>query len=127
MTRMRFRPAPLLGLLLALAAPAAPAVGSEPDILNVRVEKVGMLWNVHVTLRHPDTGWDHYADGWEVLATSGNRLGYRKLMHPHVTEQPFTRSLSGIVIPDGAQKVLIKARCSLDGWAGEPVAVALSP
>ena len=126
MTRMRFRPAPLLGLLLALAAPAAPAVGSEPDILNVRVEKAGMLWNVHVTLRHPDTGWDHYADSWELLDAEGNRLGLRVLHHPHVDEQPFTRSLNSVMPPDGTREVFVRARCSKAGWIGPLTRVELN-
>jgi len=86
-----------------------------------------MVWSIHVTLEHPDTGWDHYADGWEILDETGNRIGYRELMHPHVHEQPFTRSLNGVVIPDGTRAVFIKASCSQDGWTSEPVRVELSP
>jgi len=86
-----------------------------------------MVWNIHVTLAHPDTGWDHYADGWEVLDAQGRRLGYRELMHPHVDEQPFTRSLSGVSIPDGTREILIRPRCSRDGWSGTAVRVELRP
>ena len=120
-------------LFLAVCAAAAPvlapvlALADEPMIHAVSTEKAGMVWNIHVTLTHPDTGWDHYADGWEVLDASGRRLGYRELLHPHVDEQPFTRLLSGIVVPDGTRAVFIKARCSQDGWAGKAVRVALSP
>ena len=73
--------------------------------------------SVSVSLSHPDTGWDHYADGWEVLDADGNSLGVRVLFHPHVTEQPFTRSLSGVQIPQGANAVYIRARCNVDGWS----------
>ncbi len=73
-------------------------------------------WRFDVTLLHSDTGWDHYADAWEVLAPDGTSLGVRDLAHPHETEQPFTRSLSGITIPDGVDHVLIRARCDVDGW-----------
>ena len=73
-------------------------------------------WRVDVTIRHPDTGWDHYADGWEVLAPDGSRLGFRELVHPHVAEQPFTRSLSGVAIPAGTDYLLIRPRCLVDGW-----------
>ena len=69
-----------------------------------------------MTIRHPDTGWDHYADGWRVLDMDGNELGMRVLLHPHETEQPFTRSLGGVVIPDGMTQVQIQARCIVDGW-----------
>ena len=69
-----------------------------------------------VTLRHADSGWEHYADGWEVIAPDGRRLGRRTLYHPHVDEQPFTRSLSGIEIPDGVDHVLIRAHDKKHGY-----------
>lgn len=78
-----------------------------------------------VTVEHADTGWDHYADGWEVLDADGNRLGFRELFHPHVDEQPFTRSQSGIRIPEGATVVYVRARCSVGGWSDELFAVHL--
>jgi hypothetical protein len=84
-----------------------------------------MGWRFDVTIRHPDTGWDHYADGWEVLDSEGNRLGFRELMHPHVKEQPFTRSLKAVMVPDGTTTVYIRARCSKDGWSEDKVAVKL--
>jgi hypothetical protein len=48
-----------------------------------------------------DAGWEHYADRWQVLDAGGTVLGERVLLHPHDTEQPFTRSQSGIEIPAG--------------------------
>lgn len=38
------------------------------------------------------------------------------LLHPHETEQPFTRGLSVVEIPAGSHHVLIRARCTRDGW-----------
>ncbi len=85
-----------------------------------------MGWTISVTVAHADTGWDHYADGWEVLDDSGNVLGFRKLHHPHVEEQPFTRSLHDVMIPDGAHKVYVRLRCNVDGWKEELYEVSLS-
>lgn len=102
------------------------ALAHDPTVIDVRVEQAGMLWNIHVTVEHADTGWDHYADGWEVQDADGNVLAYRKLMHPHVDEQPFTRSLSGVAIPDGTREIFVRAHCSVDGWASEFVRVDLS-
>ncbi len=96
---------------------AAPAIADPPVIAGAVLHPAGNGYRIDVTLRHPDTGWDHYADGWEVLAPDGTRLGFRELMHPHVNEQPFTRSLSGLEIPDGIGKITIRARCNVDGWA----------
>lgn len=116
-----------LCLALAAACLAPPAWAGDPRIVDVSVEKVGMVWSVHVTLQHPDTGWDHYADGWEVYDADGNLLGQHELMHPHVHEQPFTRSLNGLVLPDGTREIFVRARCSVEGWSGEMTRVELTP
>jgi len=86
-----------------------------------------MGWRFSVTLSHPDTGWEHFADGWDVLDAAGNVLGSRELMHPHVTTQPFTRSLSNVYVADGIRQVFVRARCSRDGWASELFEVTLTP
>lgn len=114
-------------VIVALTLAGGVALADGPEVVAVAVSKAGMVWNVSVTLSHNDTGWDHYADGWEVLDAQGNRLGYRKLMHPHVEEQPFTRSLSGIVIPDGTREVYIRTRCSQHGWDDNLTRVELKP
>lgn len=99
--------APLFALLAGPAFADAPVV--EAAIISGD--------RVSVTLSHPDTGWDHYADGWEVLDAEGNSLGIRELAHPHVNEQPFARALSGVAIPDGVDVVYVRARCNVDGWS----------
>lgn len=98
---------------------AAPAFASDPVVEAATATMSGNTLSVSVTIRHPDTGWDHYADGWAVLAPDGTQLGYRKLLHPHETEQPFTRSLSGITIPAGIDHVLIRPHCNVTGDAGQ--------
>lgn len=110
-------------LLLALAG--TPAVADPPVINNVAVSKSGSAWRFDVTLTHGDTGWDHYADGWRVLDLQGNELGMRNLAHPHVNEQPFTRSLSGVRIPDDVTEVQIQARDNVTGWGSETRKVRL--
>ncbi|MEO1293317.1 MAG: hypothetical protein AAFV62_10875 [Pseudomonadota bacterium] len=77
------------------------------------------IWRFDVTLRHADTGWDHYANAWRVLDAEGAELGTRTLYHPHVEEQPFTRSLSGVRIPAGTCTVLIEAVDSVHGANSE--------
>ncbi len=106
---------------------ATPLWADAPDVKDVTIRKTGMVWRVDVTLEHPDSGWDHFVDGWEVLDADGNRLAYRKLHHPHVNEQPFTRSLNGVVFPDGTREVFVRAHCSIDGWTGELLQVELKP
>lgn len=103
---------------LACALPLAQtAAADDPVVDSVAMEKTGMGWRISVTLSHPDTGWDHYADGWRIEDANGQVIGVRKLMHPHVNEQPFTRSLSSVILPDGTREIFIRARCSNDDWA----------
>lgn len=100
---------------------AAPAFADPPTVLDVTISGD----RVSVTLDHPDTGWDHYADGWEVLDADGNSLGIRELLHPHVNEMPFTRSLSGVQIPADAKVIYVRARCNVDGWSDDLFEVRL--
>ncbi|MEO0829286.1 MAG: hypothetical protein AAFY03_02380 [Pseudomonadota bacterium] len=101
--------------LFALPVAADPAV-----IEKVEARKSGNSWTFSVTLRHGDTGWDDYADGWRVVDAGGTVYGTRELLHPHVDEQPFTRSLNGVELPEGFDAVLIEARTNTDGWTSEP-------
>lgn len=112
--------------LLFAALPLA-AQAEISQVVAVSVAKNGMTWRMDVTIKHPDTGWDHFADGWEVLDAEGNRIGHRELMHPHVEEQPFTRSLSNLIIPDGTREVFVRTHCSVDGWSKERIRVPLDP
>ena len=115
------RPLALLALL------ASPALADAPVIEDASARQSGSTWTISVTLSHPDTGWDHYADGWEVLSPDGTRLGFRELLHPHVNEQPFTRSLSGVIIPEGVTNILIRARDNVDGWTEATYELTLQP
>ena len=113
------RGALLLGLI------AAPALAGEADIVAAEAVRDGADWRFTVTVRHADEGWDHYADAWEVRGPDGVVYGTRELLHPHVSEQPFTRSLSGVAIPVGVDRVTVRAGDSVHGWGGASVEVAL--
>ncbi|MHA3915381.1 hypothetical protein [Halovulum sp. GXIMD14793] len=104
-----------LKALAAFSFLAMPALAGAPEIVNAAAQKVGDNWRFDVTVRHADTGWDHYADGWTVYAPDGTELGYRKLLHPHESEQPFTRSLGGVRIPNGVTQVKIRAHDNVHG------------
>ena len=68
-------------------------------MLSAEVEHTsGDFYRFTVTVKHDDESWEHFAKAWEILDLEGNILGARILLHPHIDEQPFTRSLSGIVI-----------------------------
>ena len=112
-----------LALLAILAA--FPALADDPQVTEAVAARDGDGWRFDVTLTHADTGWDHYADAWRIEAPDGTVLGLRELAHPHVDEQPFTRSLSGVAVPSGLTEVRIRARCLVDGWAEETFVLTL--
>jgi len=106
-------------LLLMFTSLSATAGSSE--VIDADVSKRDDTYHFSVTIKHADTGWDHYADGWRVETDAGDVLGTRVLAHPHETEQPFTRSLSGVELPEGMMTVQIRAKCSVDGWSKDTV------
>ena len=112
--------------LILTALLATPAFADSPVVEKVSAKQNGDTWRFDVTIRHPDTGWDDYADGWRVLDMDGTELGMRVLHHPHVNEQPFTRSLGGVVIPEGTTQVQIQARDNVGGWSDDTAVINLN-
>ena len=116
----------LAAFLLLLWAGAAAA--GKADVVAVEaVQESAGTWRFDVTVAHADEGWEHYADKWEVVAPDGTVLGTRVLLHPHETEQPFTRSLGGVAIPEGIERVIVRAHDSVHGLGGAELAVELTP
>lgn len=113
-----------IGVAVFLFANAARA--NDVGVEAARFVQRGDAWTVHVTLRHADTGWEHYADAWRIVTEAGEALGVRTLYHPHVTEQPFTRSLSGVSIPAGVSKVYVEAHDKTHGWSPDRILVDLT-
>lgn len=101
------------GMLLAASARAG-----DVDVVEATIDCDQRVCTISASLLHADTGWDHYADAWRVLLPDGTEIGRRVLMHPHENEQPFTRSQSGIEIPDGVDTVIIEGHDSVHGFSG---------
>jgi hypothetical protein len=113
----------LLGLALFGATNAQAGVA---DVLNAeaRCDAAG-LCHIQVTIKHADIGWSHYADRFEILGPNDAVIATRVLRHPHVHEQPFTRTLKAVEIPKGVDEVVIRAHDSVDGDGGRRVTLAI--
>lgn len=115
----------LSGALIALFS--VEALAGDVSVEFARFDaRGGGDWQVSVTLRHADTGWDHYADAWRVVTEDGSIIGTRTLFHPHVDEQPFTRSLSGLRLPADVTRVYVEAHDKVHGWSADRVEVDLN-
>jgi len=114
----------LISLLLFICFVTINA--NEVDIVNVKVsQQKDKHWRFDVTLKHDDKGWDHYANEWQVLAPDNKILGTRTLYHPHVDEQPFTRSLNGIKIPSDIKTIRVIAKDTVHGLSTKVIEINL--
>lgn len=118
-TQFALTPVFVVSVFALFLAMAVTALAGEADVVAAEASgSAGGAWRFDVTVRHADEGWDHYADLWQVLAPDGTVLGERVLAHPHVDEQPFTRSLGNVAIDDDIGVVTIRARDSVHGFGG---------
>jgi len=114
-----------VALLISLVS-ASLAWAGEADVVAAKVRRVSDgSYNFDVTVKSNDRGWDYFADAFEVLTLDGKVLGTRVLLHPHETEQPFTRDLYGVKIPQGVERVVVRARHKPKGYDGKTLTVDL--
>jgi len=117
--------ATLLIFCFAANAFSSPAFSDMVEVVDVKVKPQGEnQYRFDVSLQHADAGWDHYANRWEILDTEGNILATRTLHHPHVNEQPFTRSLT-TRLPDHIKAVIIRGHDSVHQYEGREMSVSL--
>ncbi len=107
----------------APAVPAEDVIAGCADVVDVAISGDGP-YTFAVTVSSPDTGWDKYADEWRIESETGDVLGVRELAHPHVDEQPFTRSLGGVEV-DAGSTVIVAARDSVEGYCGDRLTVTV--
>ena len=111
----------LLGTILSFfTVSIIVATAGEVKVINATAKQGDdQSWTISVTLLHDDSGWEHYANRWDIVDANGNLLGSRELLHPHVNEQPFTRSLTSVEIPNNLTEVTIVANDSVHGLSNE--------
>ncbi len=96
-----------------------------PNVVKATVSGSEAGYDFSVTVSSPYDTPDRYADAWRVVGEDGTVYGVRELVHDHANEQPFTRSLTGVVIPESVDSVIIEARDQTYGWGGGTVVLDL--
>ncbi len=115
-------------LLSALLLSPAAALAGEADVIRARSTcSEDLVCSFQATIKHDDEGWKHYANAFEVLLPNSEVVATRVLRHPHVKEQPFTRSIEEVKLPAGTSEVIIRARDSVHGHGGETVTLPIAP
>jgi hypothetical protein len=109
------------------AAATSPEEQRFPEVIDATAELRSTGWTFSATISSPYDTPERYADAWRVVGPDGEVFGVRELTHDHASEQPFTRSLSGIDIPETVDRVTIEGRDLANGWGGATAEVALTP
>jgi hypothetical protein len=94
----------------AFAFASASAQAGEADVIAATAKRnADGTYRIDATIKSRDTGWDYYAERFEVLTQDGKILATRVLLHPHEDEQPFTRELDNVKIPAGVTEIKVRA------------------
>lgn len=109
------------------AAQMADATNQKyPDVVHVKVHARGdNRFDFDATISSPYDTPQRYADAFRVMRADGVVYGERTLFHDHAGEQPFTRDLYGVIIPQGIKAVVVQARDQKYGYGGKTLQVAL--
>lgn len=101
-------------------------LANKADALNVIAKcKEDRICSFDVTVKHADTGWKHFANKYEVVSLENKVIATRVLHHPHVKEQPFTRTLSNVRIPKTITQVKIRVHDSVHKLGGKEIRVSI--
>jgi hypothetical protein len=113
-------------IVLFLLIHAVPALSGEADVIHVALTKNSdNTYDFDVTVEHTDKGLEHYVTWWRIRTPEGKEIDRRRLVHPHVNEQPFTRSLGGVNIPKNINIFVVEAFDRIHGYGGKVIIIDL--
>ncbi len=112
----------------AVSASEGPDATSDqfPDIRSAELQDNGDgTFDLAATVSSPYDTPERYADAFRALDADGTVLGIRELTHDHAGEQPFTRTLNGLEIPEDVETITVEGRDLANGWGGASVQVTV--
>ena len=122
MTRFR---AVVVALSLTCASPLVMA-GAANVIAAMARQGADGTWSFEVTMRCDDRGAAYFCDRFEVLTPTARVVGVCRLLHDHTDEQPFTREVQGVSMPDDSpRRVQIRGHHNVRGFDGATLTLDL--
>ena len=112
-------------LLIIMTFSTQSSAGGADVIDASAMRESNGRYTVSATILHKDEGWKHYVNRFEVLTPDGKLIGARYLGHPHVNEQPFTRSATSVKVPEGINEIRIRAHDNVHGFSGKEFTLKL--
>ena len=121
------RSAIITSMLFIITALASIAIAGEADVVYVYLDENQGYYDISVSVRHADAGWEHYANWWRVRTEDGNELARRELGHPHEDEQPFERALfNSVKIHPDVKVIIVEAHDMVHEYGGRTIRIDLS-
>ena len=96
-----------------------------PSVVAAEVSGDSDLFTFQVMISSPYASAERHTDAVRVIGDDGVVYGILELTHPHAGQQPFSRTLRDVEIPESVTKVIIEGRDSTYGWGGEVVTLAI--
>ncbi len=111
---------------MASAQNKAVSEQRHPDVVAVKVAPRGAnRFDFDVTISSRYDTPQRYADAFRVTGKDGKVYGERILLHDHADEQPFTRDLYGVTIPQQISRVIVQGRDQKFGYGGKTFEIIL--
>lgn len=115
-------------------SPAPSSTGTSsagqlfPDVIAVEPTALRTTTtSVAVTVSSPYDTEARYADAIRVRSADGRTVyATLELGHDHASEQPFTRTVTGLKIPAGVTDVVVEGHDQVSGWGGRTVSATVS-
>jgi len=114
----------LFAILTTLILPL-PAYADKVEILMVKATQSAGLWNFDVTILHPDISADHTLDRIAIFTPEEAQLVAADIPVANIGAEHVTAQINDITIPDGIEYIIIRGRCSVDGWTHDGIMIAL--
>ena len=111
--------------ILTILILSLPAYAEEVEILMVKATQANGLWNLDVTVHHPDASSDHMVDSIAIFTPDETQLATADIPLPSIGAERVTTQLNEIDIPEGVKYIIIRGHCSTDGWTHEGIIIAL--
>lgn len=107
-------------------ATASTADARFPDVVAATLSaQGGDVYALEVTMSSQYDSAERYADGWRVLDADGTELGTMQLTHDHANEQPFTRTQSGLQVPEDVDEITVEGHDQAYGYGGATVTISV--
>ncbi len=111
----------LLSIIITISLFAQKA-----DVIEGKIKKsYGGSYIADVKIRHHDINYSDYVSEWQILDQDRKPITVRLEFAPKPEKEIIESELIGFKIPKGTKKIIIRAKCSKDGYGGKEFVIKI--